>query len=254
MDGVTSIEVYGYATPASTVAVTSVSLDKTTATLTAGGSTETLTATVAPDNATDKAVTWTSSNESVATVANGVVTPVAAGTATITAKAGDKTATCAVTVNAAKTAGSISYETASVSKTTADAAFTNPLTKTGDGAVAYESSAASVATVNASTGEVTIVGAGTATITATVTDSDTYSYATKTASYTLTVTAAATYETPNITQADCTFSPTNGTSTLSNANITTSMEYSADNGTTWTDVTSAGSIASLAAGTVQIRV
>ena len=61
-------------------------------------------------------------------------------------------------------------------------------------------------------------------------------------------------ETPNIAQADCTFSPSNGTSTLSNANITTAMEYSADNGTTWTDVTSAGSIASLAAGTVQIRV
>lgn len=60
--------------------------------------------------------------------------------------------------------------------------------------------------------------------------------------------------TPNIAQADCTFSPSNGTSTLSNANITTSMEYSADNGTTWTDVTSNGSIASLAAGTVQIRV
>ncbi|SFQ15382.1 hypothetical protein SAMN02910358_00899 [Lachnospiraceae bacterium XBB1006] len=59
---------------------------------------------------------------------------------------------------------------------------------------------------------------------------------------------------PNIAQEDCTFSPSNGTSTLSNANITTSMEYSADNGTTWTDVTSAGSIASLAAGTVQIRV
>lgn len=61
-------------------------------------------------------------------------------------------------------------------------------------------------------------------------------------------------ETPNIAQADCTFSPSNGKSTLSNANITTSMEYSADNGTTWTDVTSNGSIASLAAGTVQIRV
>ena len=60
--------------------------------------------------------------------------------------------------------------------------------------------------------------------------------------------------TPNIAQADCTFSPSNGKSTLSNANITTSMEYSADNGTTWTDVTSTGSIASLAAGTVQIRV
>ena len=61
-------------------------------------------------------------------------------------------------------------------------------------------------------------------------------------------------ETPSIAQVDCTFSPSNGKSTLSNANITTSMEYSADNGTTWTDVTSAGSIASLAAGTVQIRV
>ena len=61
-------------------------------------------------------------------------------------------------------------------------------------------------------------------------------------------------ETPDIAQADCTFSPSNGTSTLTNANITTAMEYSADNGTTWTDVTSAGSIASLAAGTVQIRV
>lgn len=61
-------------------------------------------------------------------------------------------------------------------------------------------------------------------------------------------------EKPDIAQADCTFSPSNGKSTLSNANITTSMEYSADNGTTWTDVTSNGSIASLAAGTVKIRV
>ena len=67
-------------------------------------------------------------------------------------------------------------------------------------------------------------------------------------------TAKIAAETPNIAQADCTFSPSNGKSTLSNANITTAMEYSADNGTTWTDVTSAGSIASLAAGTVQIRV
>lgn len=66
--------------------------------------------------------------------------------------------------------------------------------------------------------------------------------------------AKAAAETPAIAQADCTFSPTNGTSTLSNTNITTSMEYSTNSGTTWTDVTTAGSIASLAAGTVQIRV
>ena len=86
-----------------------------------------------------------------------------------------------------KTAGSISYATASVSKTTNDAAFTNELTIVGDGTVTYASSKPEVATVNATTGEVTIVGAGASTITATVADSDTYTYATKTASYTLIV-------------------------------------------------------------------
>ena len=91
-----------------------------------------------------------------------------------------------------KTAGSISYVTTAVEKTTADEAFTNELTKTGDGTVSYTSSKEAVATVDASTGEVTIVGAGTATITATVADSDTYTYATKTASYTLTVTSVVT--------------------------------------------------------------
>ena len=62
--------------------------------------TERLTATVTPDNAADKALTWTSSDEAVATVsAEGVVTAVRAGHATITAAAGGKTGTCAVTVN-----------------------------------------------------------------------------------------------------------------------------------------------------------
>ena len=89
-----------------------------------------------------------------------------------------------------KQAGSISYATASVSKTTDDAAFTNELTKTGDGTVTYASSKETVATVNATTGEVTIKGVGETTITATVADSDTYTYATKTASYTITVTQA----------------------------------------------------------------
>lgn len=59
------------------VAVTGVTLDKTSASLTVGG-TETLTATVNPDDATDKTVTWKSSDESVATVDDGVVTAVAA--------------------------------------------------------------------------------------------------------------------------------------------------------------------------------
>jgi hypothetical protein len=107
MDGVTSIEVYGYVTP-TTVDVTGVSLNKTTTTLTVGD-TETLTATVSPDGATDKTVTWSSDNTSVATVdANGKVTAVAVGTANITVTAtngtndtsDDKQATCTVTVTA----------------------------------------------------------------------------------------------------------------------------------------------------------
>ena len=85
---------------AATVSVTGVSLDKTELSLTVGD-TETLTATVAPDNATNQAVTWTSSDPSVATVdAAGKVTAVGAGTATITVTTADGsfTATCTVTV------------------------------------------------------------------------------------------------------------------------------------------------------------
>ena len=80
------------------VAVTSIALNKTSLSLKEGES-ETLVATVSPDNATDKTVTWSSTNTSVATVdQSGRVTAIKEGTATITAKAGDKTATCAVTV------------------------------------------------------------------------------------------------------------------------------------------------------------
>ena len=76
---------------------TGISLNKTAATIYTGN-TETLIATVEPTDTTDTVV-WTSSKESVATVDNtGKVTAVAPGTATITAKAGDKTATCTVTV------------------------------------------------------------------------------------------------------------------------------------------------------------
>lgn len=100
--GITKIEVYGYANP-TTVDVTGVSLNKTTTTLTVGD-TETLTATVSPNDATDKSVTWSSDDTSVATVdPNGLVTAVGAGTAniTVTTTDGSKTASCAVTVNAA---------------------------------------------------------------------------------------------------------------------------------------------------------
>lgn len=86
----------------SAVAVTGVSVSPTSASINVG-STTTLTATVAPSNATNKTVSWSSSNSSVATVnSSGVVTGVAAGSATITVTTqdGGKTATCAVTVAA----------------------------------------------------------------------------------------------------------------------------------------------------------
>ena len=81
------------------VPVTGVSLDKATMSLTAG-STGTLTATITPENATNKNLTWTSDNEAVVAVSDGVVSAVAAGTAniTVTTADGGKTATCVVTV------------------------------------------------------------------------------------------------------------------------------------------------------------
>ena len=87
-----------------TVAVTGITLDKTEASMIVGGETLTLTPTVLPAEATDKTVTWTTSDASVATVADGVVTAVGAGTATITATANDGsgvTGTCTVTVSPA---------------------------------------------------------------------------------------------------------------------------------------------------------
>ena len=77
---------------------TGVSLDKTSASLNVGETT-TLVATLAPEGTTDEIKEWSSSNTSVATVSNGVVTAVGEGIATITVKTtNDKTATCTVTV------------------------------------------------------------------------------------------------------------------------------------------------------------
>lgn len=82
------------------IAVTGVSLNKNSTSISIGN-TEQLIATVTPSNATNQAVSWSSSNTSVATVSStGLVTGVSAGTATITVTTsdGNKTATCAVTV------------------------------------------------------------------------------------------------------------------------------------------------------------
>ena len=85
------------------IAVEKIVLSETEKTITKDG-TFTLTATITPTNATNQTVTWTSSDETVATVKNGVVTAVREGSATITATADGKSASCAVTVEDPKDA------------------------------------------------------------------------------------------------------------------------------------------------------
>ena len=147
----------------------------------------------------------------------------------------------------------ILVELTSASNTASGSTFN---AKNGDSAVTYTITGDEAIAVGDTVATFTANGSKTLTFSAADKSAATVAGAhTETLTFTVSVeTAKAAAEKPDIVQADCTFSPANGTSTLSNANITTSMEYSADNGTTWTDVTSDGSIASLAAGTVQIRV
>ncbi|MGI6605713.1 MAG: Ig-like domain-containing protein [Peptococcia bacterium] len=103
------------------VTVTSVSLNKSETTLQVGAS-ETLTATIAPIDATNKKVNWSSSDDAIATVVDGVVTAVGAGTATITVTTedGNKTADCAVSVKA-----SVTFTVTDVSKAPISGATVN---------------------------------------------------------------------------------------------------------------------------------
>ena len=169
-----SAECYVTVNAAAPVPVTSVSLDKTSLGLTEGD-TETLTATVEPSDATNKNVTWSTSDASIATVTDGVVTAVAPGTATITVTTedGNKAATCAVTVTAATVpVTGVTLNKTSTSLYVGDTETLTP-TITPDNAtnknVTWSSDDTSVATVDAS-GLVTAVARGTAVITATAAD------------------------------------------------------------------------------------
>ena len=156
------------------ILATSVKLDKRTLDLTVGGS-DTLTATVLPADAADKDVTWVSSDPDVATVANGVVTAVNAGKATITVSVKANPAltdTCEVTVKdqvIAVTGVTLTPDKATLNvgetqELTAVVAPSNATNKT----VTWASSDPAVATVK--DGVVTAVGKGTATITVTTED------------------------------------------------------------------------------------
>lgn len=243
----------------------SINLNKTSGTKYIG-ETESLTVIYNPSNTTDnKNVTWTSSNNNVASINNGVVTAKGIGNAVITAKVGSLTASYKITVikhdnpviikantltyngkeqelitvsnikgnicysynpisscsknesipkkinageytvyyyvsgdnnynsksgsikvNINKKSGSISYLNKSITKTQGDQAFTNVLTKTGDGIINYSSSNNKVATIDKN-GKVTILSSGNTVIKAIVIDGENYFYNIKEASYTLTV-------------------------------------------------------------------
>ena len=147
------------------VEVSSVSMSQSTLSIARGGSAN-LTATVNPSTATDKTVTWSSSNSSVATVNNGTVSAVAVGTATITATASGKTATCEVTVTP-KGVSSIKLDKTSVSMTVKEVLTLTATVEPADAddkTVTWTSSDESVAKVD--NGKITAVGKGTAKITA----------------------------------------------------------------------------------------
>lgn len=153
------------------VAVTGITLDNATLTVKVG-KTETLTATIAPAEASNQNVTWTSSDETVATIAAGVVTGVKAGTATITATTEDGgfTATCTVTVeNIAVTGITLADATVSLGSKKTLTATIAPIDATIK-TVTWSSDKPAIATVNATTGEVEGLAEGEATITATATD------------------------------------------------------------------------------------
>jgi len=174
------------------IPVSGVVLNKSAMSLAVGGK-EMLVATVAPASATNKAVTWTSSNTSVATVSStGEVTGVAPGTVniTVTTVDGGETATCAVTVMGG---APVPVSSVSINKyfTTIPAGSIETLVATvlpenaTDKTVYWHSTNQAVAEVATLTGQVFGISAGVATITATTVDGN------KTAFCGVTVTAAS---------------------------------------------------------------
>lgn len=155
--------------------VESVSLDKTTLTLKPGTS-DTLSATVAPEDATDKSLRWTSSNTNVATVdATGKVTAAGNGTAVITASTvdGGFTAQCTVTVSEDKPE-IVAVENVTLDKTSAslEVGETEQLTATvkpadaANKSVRWKSNDENVVSVDAN-GKLTAISSGMATVTVT---------------------------------------------------------------------------------------
>ena len=153
------------------VPLTGIDLDRTAITMNKGETSEALKVSYNPEDTTDdRTVTWTTSDESVAVVDDGIITAVGAGTATITATVGEFTATCEVTVLAPLESLSIRADRTTDNLEVGDTVNMTveyaPEDTTDDKAVIWSSSDETVVTVNEA-GVVTAVAGGTATITAT---------------------------------------------------------------------------------------
>ena len=146
--------------------IQSVSLDKTSATVEVN-KTVRLTPTIYPTTVTNKSVTWKSSNTSVATVVNGIVTGIKAGSATITVTTSNgKTATCAITVvNPGVTSITLNKTTLTLAAGSSSTLTATVVPSNASTTITWSSSNESVAKV--SNGKVTAIKAGTTTIRAT---------------------------------------------------------------------------------------
>ena len=235
------------------VSVAGVSLDKTEIVL-VEGSNQTLTATVEPTNATNKGVTWSSSNNEIATVNNGVVTAVKEGTATITVTTaeGGKTATCKVTVNAPQTkpVTNVTLEpntlTLEVGKSETLTAKVEPSDATNQN-VKWESNNPDIVTVEQD-GTVRAVGVGEAAITAKAGD--------KTATCTVTV-AKADVAVESVTLTPSSLALTVGqegtlTATVSPDNATDRTVTWESNATNVATVDNSGKVTAVSEGTATI--
>lgn len=162
-------------TVSNTISVTSVTLNRSAQSLEKGQRTS-LSATVCPDNATNKNVNWTSSNTGVATVSNGIVTAVSKGSARITATAADgsgKSASCVVTVTGDILVTSIaltpSNTTLRVGYSVYPSVTVCPVDAT-DKCVTWSSANSNIASVNPNSGLVYAKAVGVTTIYATACD------------------------------------------------------------------------------------
>ncbi|HNX16640.1 MAG TPA: Ig-like domain-containing protein [Bacilli bacterium] len=155
------------------ISVTGVNLNTTSSEVNLGSTLE-LTATVSPSNATNKNVSWSSSNSNIASVDNGTITPVQVGTADITVRTedGNYSAVCHVTVTNNTihvTSVSLSQNTLAIAKgSTANLTATVLPSNATNKNVSWSSDNTGVATV--SNGTINALATGTATITATTID------------------------------------------------------------------------------------